>query len=66
MTGLLVGEGVDEVLTSSVVGDATEELVAEVLAKPPVVPEGWLLKAMYPYRPRSAFPHLSEGYPGQF
>lgn len=37
-----------------------------LLDEPPAVPDGLLLRAMYPKRPESELPHFSSGYPGQF
>lgn len=36
-----------------------------LLDEPPAVPDGLLLRAMYPKRPESELPHFSAGYPGQ-
>lgn len=49
-------------LTESLVLDA----VVLVLVLAPIVPDGALLKAIYPYRFWSKFPHCSYGKPGQF
>jgi hypothetical protein len=52
-------------LTLEEVEVETAVLLAWLLEPPPAVPEGVLPRAMYPYKPESAFPQLLLGYPGQ-